>query len=82
MLGTVTLNGITDQELIKLIEVKDKSAGKLLVESLGAPHQGASSGPQQVGKPQQSYDGVKFYWNEVIGAKFAAEALTTLAPTS
>lgn len=80
MTGTLTLSGITDEELEKIIKVKESSTGKLLTESLGSPHKPAY-GQSQDNKPQV-YDGIQFTWSDPIGAKFAADALMTLAPAS
>jgi len=75
--GTLAVNGLTDEQFIKLIQIKDKSNGKLnipLNTSIGQTQQ------QNIGGKQVTViNGVSLNFNDPEGAKFAAEVLQMLA---
>ena len=74
--GTLTLNGVTDKQLIKIIEIKDKSAGKLNFNPNSPIGQ---TGQPQPNKPELLINNVVLQFSEKDGAKFAAELFQMLA---
>lgn len=73
--GQITFNGLTDEQFVKLIQIKDKSNGKLsfnLNSSIGQTGTSNVAGKTVI-------NGVNLSFNETDGAKFAAELFQMLA---
>ena len=73
--GQITVNGLTDDQFVKLIQMKDKSNGKLtfsLNSSIGSTGSGNVAGKTVV-------NNVTLNFSETDGAKFAAELFQMLA---
>jgi len=73
--GQITVNGLTDDQFVKLIQIKDKSNGKLaftLNSSIGTTGAGNVAGKTVV-------NGVSLTFSETDGSKFAAELFQMLA---
>lgn len=81
--GSVTINGITDADLIKILQVKERYEGSLLFNpqqmqvGLEQPRPGQPPSPQ----PQRStgYNNVILLWNEEKGLNAVLEILQHLS---
>jgi hypothetical protein len=69
--GSVTMNGITDRDLVIILEVKEKHEGKLTFN----PQQ-----MQPVNQPKQTYNNVTVGWTDHSALKGVQEILQRLAP--
>lgn len=72
--GNITLDTLTDEQFIKVIQIKDNSAGKLsfrVGQPIGIVQQG------QAGKT--TVNGVSLSFGDAEGAKFAAEIFQMLS---
>lgn len=68
----MSLNGLTDEQLIKTIQIKEKSNGKLTFSQMGNPSQVNLNG-----KPTTIYNNVNMGFSDE-GFKSAGEVLTML----
>jgi hypothetical protein len=71
----MTLNGVTDEQYIKLIQIKDESNGKLafnINNSIGT----VANAPTGAGKTV--INGINLSFPDSAGAKFAAKLLDML----
>lgn len=77
--GYVAIDAVTDEQFIKLVQIKDQSAGKLFF----APGQNVTPGAVSIepGKPatHQGFTGINLRFGDSAGAKFAAQVLEMLA---
>ncbi len=76
--GQISLNGVTDEQFIKLIQIKDKSNGKLsfsVNSSIGTMAQ--INLPS--GKQGTVINSITVNFSDTEGAKFAAELFQMLA---
>jgi hypothetical protein len=72
--GTLNINNVTDEQFVKLLQIKDKSAGKLVL----SPNNALS--PVTVGNPPKpGFNGIVLLFNDAQGCKSAAEVLDMLA---
>lgn len=75
--GNITLNGITDADLLTIIQTKMRHEGKFVFN----PQQ-LTAAPPQAGKPAGGYNNAMFMWttkeglsvvNELVGALLKTE---------
>lgn len=70
--GSLSINGIEDRELIKILEVKSRTEGSFIFNPQALQAQGA-----QGGRPAY-YNNVSLGWNTEAGLNAAHEILTFL----
>jgi hypothetical protein len=71
--GALTMNGITDRELVIILEVKEKHEGKMIFN----PQQMQPQNQQPSGK--QTYNNVMLNWQEHSGLKGVLTILERLS---
>jgi hypothetical protein len=72
------LNGVTDDQFIDLIKIKDKSSGKLSF-SVNSSIGSTSQITLPSGKPGTVINNITLNFSDAEGAKFAAELFQMLA---
>jgi hypothetical protein len=71
--GNLTLNGVTDEELVKLLDIKIKHESSLNFN----PQQMQTQALQVVGKQVQTYNNVVLNWTNEDGLE-AVETIVTM----
>lgn len=71
--GTFTVSGISDEQLIKAIQIKEKSNNRLAFQQMGSP-----TNLNIGGKSVAGYNNVIMVFNDAEGAKFAGQVLDML----
>jgi hypothetical protein len=71
--GSISLSGITDEQLVKAIQIKEKSNNKLNFSQMGSPSQVLVGG-----QPVSGYNNVTMNFTDAEGAKFAGQVLDML----
>lgn len=72
--GTMNLSNVTDEQFIKLIQIKDKTNGKLAFVGNQAVQPTLSGNP-----PKSGFTNILLGFNDAEGFKAAAEVLLMLA---
>lgn len=76
--GTIVFNGVSDAELVKMLEIKERHEASLDYESSRTTTQ--QQGFSQSGQPgQKLYQNVAFGWRGTDGLKAALEIFQALA---
>ena len=75
--GSLTLSNLTDEQFIKLLQIKDKSPGKLFFPANQTVTPTTIPGLNNVQTP--GFTNVVLVFNDGAGAKVAAEVLEMIA---
>jgi len=73
--GSITVNGITDSELVRILEIKIKHEGKF---SFNPQQLQVIQIPNRNNQPQTAYNNALFIWNNEAGLEAVSEVIDYL----